>query len=56
MKKFKKGLTIVVPAFNEENFIENTIIKINSSLKNVKLKYEIYIVDDGSVDKTYQQQ
>ncbi len=54
MKKFKKGLTIVVPAFNEENFIENTIIKINSSLKNVKLKYEIYIVDDGSVDKTYQ--
>ncbi len=55
MKKLKKGLSIVVPALNEENFIKNTIIKINSSLKNNSLKYEIFIVDDGSIDKTYQQ-
>ena len=55
MRKLKKGLSIVVPAFNEENFIKNTIIKINSSLKNITLKYEIFIVDDGSIDKTYHQ-
>ena len=54
MKKLKKGLSIVVPAFNEENFIKKTVTKINSSLKKIKLRYEIYIVDDGSIDKTYQ--
>ena len=55
MRKLKKGLSIVVPALNEENFIKKTIIKINSSLKKISLEYEIFIVDDGSIDKTYQQ-
>ena len=55
MKKLKPGLSVVVPALNEEKYIKNTINKISSSLKASKLNYEIFIVDDGSVDSTYQE-
>ena len=55
MKKLKKGLTIVVPALNEEFFIKRTINKINSSLKGLKVKYQVFIVDDGSNDNTFNQ-
>lgn len=50
MKKFPL-LSIVVPAYNEEGVIENTI----SILKKLKYPrvFEIIVVDDGSSDKTY---
>ncbi|MDD5529663.1 MAG: glycosyltransferase family 2 protein [bacterium] len=47
-----KSLSIVMPAFNEEENIETvteSAIKILSTLTN---KYEVLIVDDGSTDKT----
>ncbi len=53
-KKTKNSLTFLVPAFNEELNIENTIRKINSyALKNIR-EYEIIVVDDGSTDFTSQ--
>ncbi len=55
MKKLKKGLTIVVPALNEEFLIKKTIDKINLSLKGLKVKHQVFIVDDGSNDNTFQQ-
>ncbi len=46
------NLTIVVPCFNEEQSLEDTI-KTNSNDANRILKnFEIIIVDDGSTDNT----
>jgi glycosyltransferase involved in cell wall biosynthesis len=52
MKKIKK-LSIVVPTYNEEKFIEKTIKRVVES-DTLGLKKEIIIVDDGSEDKTPQ--
>ncbi len=52
-KKLKHGLSIVIPAFNEEKYIKKTIIKTENALKITKINYEIFIVDDGSVDNTF---
>ncbi|MCH8004325.1 MAG: glycosyltransferase family 2 protein [Nanoarchaeota archaeon] len=45
-------ISIVVPAYNEEKTIENTIENIKKSIKNLKDKIDIIVVDDGSNDKT----
>ena len=45
--------SIVIPAFNEENAIAQTITNLFSMFKNANIKeVEIVIVDDGSTDKT----
>ncbi|MFQ5962695.1 MAG: dolichyl-phosphate beta-glucosyltransferase [Candidatus Scalinduaceae bacterium] len=45
-------LSIVIPAFNEEERINKTISKIESYLKTQNYSYEIIVVDDGSKDNT----
>lgn len=50
MKKAKL-LTIVLPVFNEEKYIENIIGKVLKA-DSLGLKKEIIIVDDGSTDQT----
>ena len=46
-------ISIVVPAFNEELAIKDTVIQIKKTLLSKKYKvFEIIVVDDGSVDKT----
>jgi cellulose synthase/poly-beta-1,6-N-acetylglucosamine synthase-like glycosyltransferase/peptidoglycan/xylan/chitin deacetylase (PgdA/CDA1 family)/spore germination protein YaaH len=42
-------VSVIVPAFNEELVIENTI---NSLLASDYQKFEIIVVDDGSTDRT----
>ena len=50
-KKFSyKGLTIVIPVYNEEDNINNLIKKIFFYLK--KINFEVIIVDDNSEDST----
>jgi glycosyltransferase involved in cell wall biosynthesis len=46
-----KTLSIVIPVYNEEKFIEKTLIKVLKA-DSLKLRKEIVIVDDGSQDKT----
>ncbi len=41
-------IAIVAPAFNEENIIEKFVENVS------KIKYPAYIIDDGSIDKTYE--
>ena len=51
-------LSVIVPAFNEENVIEvfyTTTFKILTELKPDIKDYEIIFVDDGSTDDTWQQ-
>ena len=45
-------LSVVIPAFNEEERIEETLSKIELYLKKQDYPYEIIVVDDGSEDNT----
>ena len=46
------GLTIIVPAYNEEHGIAGVVDWIRSSLERSGLTYEVLVVDDGSADRT----
>ena len=46
------GLTIIVPAYNEEHGIAGVVDWIRSSLELSGLTYEVLVVDDGSADRT----
>ncbi len=51
-KSSRTTLSIVIPAYNEENRIKQTIVALRSYLKSKKYSYEIIVVDDGSSDGT----
>ena len=46
------GISYIVPAYNEENSIANTIQRLLSVLSTLAIPYEIIVVNDGSHDKT----
>jgi len=50
--KFPFELSIVIPAFNEENRIKNTLLIICDFLEKKKISSEIIVVNDGSFDGT----
>lgn len=47
-------LSIVIPAYNEEKRLANTLTSINSYLTSQRYDFEVIVVDDGSKDKTKQ--
>ncbi len=47
-----KNISIVVPAFNEEKVLTQFYNELKKVLTEIKLKYEIIFIDDGSVDNT----
>ena len=46
-------LSFVIPAYNEEFFIEDTLGTLDLAIKEKMVQYEIVVVDDGSKDKTF---
>jgi glycosyltransferase involved in cell wall biosynthesis len=48
----KKGLSVLVFAYNEEKFIKQTIKNIIKPLVLSRINFEIIILNDGSNDKT----
>jgi polyisoprenyl-phosphate glycosyltransferase len=50
--KNNHGISYVVPAYNEEDGIGDTIKHLHSVLANLSIPYEIIVVNDGSHDKT----
>ena len=50
-QKNKKRLSILIPAYNEESCIRNSI---ESAVNTPYPNKEIIVIDDGSTDKTYQ--
>ena len=47
-------ISIIIPAFNEEKSIESTIRKIYQVLSTIHQDVEIIVVDDGSLDRTFE--
>ena len=46
------SVTVVIPAYREEDNIEAAIDNVQKALQSVTKDYEIIVVDDGSPDKT----
>jgi len=45
-------LSLVMPTYNEGRAIEEVIYRVDNVIKQTGLKYELIMVDDGSVDDT----
>lgn len=45
-------VSVVVPAFNEEEVLESVVNRIHRTLEGLSLSYEVIVVDDGSTDRT----
>lgn len=48
----KVDLSIIIPMFNEEEVIVETIESVTRELDSLKLNWEIILVNDGSIDNT----
>ena len=46
------GLSFIVPVYNEQGAIVETVVKLARALSEIDLLYEIIVVDDGSTDDT----
>jgi dolichyl-phosphate beta-glucosyltransferase len=46
------AVSVVLPAFNEENLIAGTLASLDAFLAHRFARYEIIVVDDGSSDQT----
>ena len=45
-------LSVIIPAYNEEKRISQTLLAVDKYLSKQNYNYEILVVDDGSKDKT----
>lgn len=52
-KKVNYDLSIIIPLYNSENFVNKLVSCLMA--QKTKYKYEIILVDDGSTDKTLQE-
>lgn len=52
MNIMKPELSIIIPAYNEESRLGNTLKLITAYLKNTTFHFEIIVSDDGSKDRT----
>jgi len=50
--RIKPELSLVMPAYNEEDNIDLAIERVDAVVKSLGFKYELIVVDDGSIDNT----
>ncbi len=48
----RQGVTVVIPAFNEQEAIGEEVAHLREVLEGAGIEHEILVVDDGSTDKT----
>ena len=48
-------LSIVIPAYNEEKRIANTLLETCATIDSFSIPYEIIVVNDGSDDRTFEE-
>lgn len=49
----KKLLSIIIPAYNEQDMIDQTFHTVKSIMDDAGIPFEILLIDDGSKDLTY---
>lgn len=47
-------LSIIIPAYNEENRLPDTLQSVRAFMKSQPYRYEVIVVENGSTDRTYQ--
>jgi len=52
MMKNIPSISLVFPAWDEEEYVEKAVLKAGKALRDITNNYEIIIVDDGSIDRT----
>jgi glycosyltransferase involved in cell wall biosynthesis len=53
-KNYKRGITICIPAYNEEATIEQVVLDAEAALKEAARPGEILVIDDCSTDRTWE--
>jgi len=54
LEKMKiKIISVVIPLFDEEESIPELYHRLNKTLENTKLEYELLFIDDGSRDNSF---
>mgnify|MGYP000495323169 CR=1 FL=1 len=48
----QKKILVIIPAYNEEESIRETIESIEKALNQIKIDYEIVVINDNSKDNT----
>lgn len=50
----KPEFSVAIPAYNEEECIEEAVKRTQEALKRGRIRAEIIVIDDGSTDRTYE--
>jgi glycosyltransferase involved in cell wall biosynthesis len=53
-KPESKLVSIIIPAYKAESFVERSLIEVKQVLDQIRYPYEIICVADGKADKTYE--
>ena len=53
--KKKMDISIVIPVYNEEESVGRLYSGLNKTLSKLKINYEVILIDDGSIDRTYKE-
>lgn len=48
----KIGLSVIIPVYNAENWMEPTLQKLDVALKQASFDAEVIVIDDGSTDQS----
>ena len=48
-----KSISIIGPCYNEEENIDDFVLRMTKVLEKIDLNYNILLVDDGSKDNTW---
>lgn len=46
-------LSVIIPSYNEESNIQNTISVLSTVLRQANIAYELLFISDGSKDQTF---
>ncbi len=47
-------ITVIIPAYNEVSTVHDLLTRLDFSMREKKLKYQVILVDDTSIDGTYE--
>lgn len=54
MKNNKIDYSVCIPVYNSENILEELSKRLFSVFEKITERYEILLVDDGSIDKSWE--